>query len=138
MARTLVESGATQIVIVDLKQDEADAAASELAAWFVENGEAQPGEIEAIGIQCDVASEESVKAAFGQIKDRFGRVDALITAAGIVENFVAHEYPTEKVRKLMDINVMGTWFCALEGARLMPEGGSIVMIGSMSGSVSSG
>ena len=33
--------------------------------------------------------------------------ECIITAAGIVENFVAHEYPTEKVRKLMDINVMG-------------------------------
>lgn len=74
-----------------------------------------------------------------------------MTAAGIVENFVAHEYPTEKIKKLLDINIMGksalryqvspaekvgTWFCALEAARLMPEGGSITMIGSMSGSVS--
>ena len=62
-------------------------------------------------------------------------VQTLVTAAGIVENYVAHDYPTEKIRKLMDINVMGTWFCALEAAKLMPEGGSIVMIGSMSGSV---
>lgn len=59
----------------------------------------------------------------------------LVTAAGIVENFVALEYPTEKVRKLMDINVMGTWFCAREAAKRMEKGGSIVMIGSMSGSV---
>ena len=35
----------------------------------------------------------------------------------------------------MDINVMGTWFCALEAAKLMPEGGAITMIGSMSGAV---
>jgi hypothetical protein len=63
-------------------------------------------------------------------------VQTLVTAAGIVENYVAHDYPTEKIRKLLDINVMGTWFCALEAAKLMPEGGSIVMIGSMSGSVS--
>jgi len=61
----------------------------------------------------------------------------LVTAAGIVENYVAHDYPTEKIRKLLDVNVMGTWFCALEASKLMPEGGSIVMIGSMSGSVRS-
>lgn len=35
----------------------------------------------------------------------------------------------------MDINVMGTWFCAREAAKRMEKGGSIVMIGSMSGSV---
>ena len=32
---------------------------------------------------------------------------SMVSAAGIVENFVAHEYPTEKVKKLLDINVMG-------------------------------
>ena len=103
-----------------------------------------------MGLGCDVASEESVKATFGAIKEKFGRIDVspsytcevcadnqtLVTAAGIVENYVAHDYPTEKIRKLLDINVMGTWFCALEASKLMPEGGSIVMIGSMSGSVS--
>ena len=64
-----------------------------------------------------------MKATFAKIKDEFGRVDvslsinvlrvfeltveACVTAAGIVENFVAHEYPTDKIRKLLDINVMG-------------------------------
>lgn len=137
MARTLVESGATQVVIIDLNPSDAETAARELADWFVAEGEAAEGEIEAIGLGADVANEESVKAAFGAIKDKFGRVDVLVTAAGIVENFIATEYPTERVRKLLDINVMGTWFCALEASKLMPEGGSCVLIGSMSGSVSS-
>jgi D-arabinitol 2-dehydrogenase len=59
-----------------------------------------------------------VKATFERIKAEYGRVDvsirmrgtdqkACVTAAGIVENFVAHEYPTDKIRKLLDINVMG-------------------------------
>lgn len=135
MARTFVESGASAIVLVDLKKEEAEAAAKDLTDWFVEHGEAAPGEIQAMGLGCDVASEESVKSTFAAIKQKFGRIDTLVTAAGIVENYVAHDYPTEKIRKLMDINVMGTWFCALEAAKLMPEGGSVVMIGSMSGSV---
>ncbi|KAI9634559.1 uncharacterized protein MKK02DRAFT_16888 [Dioszegia hungarica] len=135
MARTFVESGADAIVLIDLKQADAEAAAKDLTDWFVEHGDAQPGEIKAIGLGCDVSSEASVKATFAKIKEEFGRVDACVTAAGIVENFVAHEYPTDKIRKLLDINIMGTWFCALEAAKLMPEGGSITMIGSMSGSV---
>jgi len=135
MARTFVESGASAIVLVDLNKADAEAAAKDLTDWFVEHGEAVPGEIQAMGLGCDVASEESVKATFGAIKEKFGRIDTLVTAAGIVENYVAHDYPTEKIRKLLDINVMGTWFCALEASKLMPEGGSIVMIGSMSGSV---
>jgi len=135
MARTFVESGASAIVLVDLNKADAEAAAKDLADWFVEHGEAAPGEIQAMGLGCDVANENSVKETFQAIKDKFGRIDTLVTAAGIVENYVAHDYPTEKIRKLLDINVMGTWFCALEASKLMPEGGSIVMIGSMSGSV---
>ncbi|KAE8540126.1 hypothetical protein D1P53_004064 [Cryptococcus gattii VGV] len=127
--------GANAIVLVDLKQEDAERAAKELADWFVENGEAQKGEIEAIGLGCDVSNEASVKQVFDTVKERFGRLDAVVTAAGIVENFVAHEYPTEKIKKLLDINVMGTWYCALEAAKLMPEGGSITLVASMSGSI---
>ncbi|CAD6573735.1 MAG: hypothetical protein TREMPRED_000898 [Tremellales sp. Tagirdzhanova-0007] len=135
MARTFVESGADKVVLVDLKQGEAESAAKDLVDWFVTHGEAKDGEIQAVGLGCDVSSEESVKATFAKIKDVFGRVDVLVTAAGIVENFSAHEYPTPKIRKLMDINVMGTWHCSLEAANLMPHGGSIIMVGSMSGDV---
>ncbi|WRT65889.1 uncharacterized protein IL334_002840 [Kwoniella shivajii] len=135
MARTFVESGANAIVLVDLKKEDAEKAAQDLVKWFVENGEAEEGEIEALGLGCDVSDEASVQAVFNTVKEKFGRLDACVTAAGIVENFVAHEYPTQKIRKLLDINVMGTWFCALEAAKLMPEGGSITLVGSMSGSV---
>jgi NAD(P)-dependent dehydrogenase (short-subunit alcohol dehydrogenase family) len=128
-------SGASAIVLIDLRKEDAEHAAKELTDWFVEHGEAEAGEIQALGLGCDVASEESVREAFGKIKEKFGRIDTCVTAAGIVENYVAHEYPTDRVKKLMDINVMGTWFCALEAAKLMPEGGAITMIGSMSGAV---
>ncbi|RSH85815.1 uncharacterized protein EHS24_003995 [Apiotrichum porosum] len=135
MARTLVQSGANELVVLDLVEEQAAAAAKEIEESFVSQGLAPPGEITAVGIGCDVANEESVKAAFQRIKDLFGRVDALVTAAGIVHNYTAEEYPTEKIRQLMDINVMGTWFCALEASKLMPNGGSIILIGSMSGSI---
>ncbi len=41
----------------------------------VMHGEAKEGEIHAMGLGCDVSSEESVKAAFAKIKQEFGRVD---------------------------------------------------------------
>ncbi|BEI87056.1 hypothetical protein CcaverHIS002_0704020 [Cutaneotrichosporon cavernicola] len=129
MASSLIESGASQLVILDLNGGEAQKAADELAASF---GDA---EIEALGLACDVSNESSVQEAFATIEAKFGRVDILVTAAGIVENFHADQYPTNRVKKLLDVNVMGTWFCAREAARLMPVGGSQVLIGSMSGSI---
>ncbi|ORX35438.1 putative d-arabinitol 2-dehydrogenase [Kockovaella imperatae] len=136
MARTFVESGASSIAIVDLNEADARAAAKDLEEWFVTHGEAEPGEIKAKGYGCDVANEQSVTKTFDAIEKDYGsKIDCLVTAAGIVENFIATEYPTEKVRKLLDINVMGSWFCALQAKKRMPEGGSIILIGSMSGNI---
>jgi NAD(P)-dependent dehydrogenase (short-subunit alcohol dehydrogenase family) len=42
---------------------------------LVENGDAEAGEIEALGIGMDVSDEASVKAGFAKIKEKFGRVD---------------------------------------------------------------
>jgi NAD(P)-dependent dehydrogenase (short-subunit alcohol dehydrogenase family) len=48
-------------------------------------------------------------------------------------------YPAERMKLLYDINVHGAMYTAREAAKLMiPRGaGSIVLVGSMSGSVSS-
>ncbi|GJN92938.1 hypothetical protein Rhopal_005982-T1 [Rhodotorula paludigena] len=135
-ARTFAESGSNAIAILDLDPEMAKTAATELVDWFEEHGEAQPGEIEAIGLGCNVANEDEVKNCFKQIVDKFGRVDVLVTAAGIVENFAATDYPADKFRKLMGVNVEGSFYCAREAAKDMmrrEEKGSIVLIGSMSG-----
>ena len=101
-------SGADAIVLMDLKQDEAEEAAKDLVEWFgvstrlhcetpearltrliVAHGEAKPGEIKAVGVGCDVADEESVKAAFAKIKAEFGRVDVSFRSAS---HFVQSEH----------------------------------------------
>ncbi|KAG0658943.1 hypothetical protein C6P46_005563 [Rhodotorula mucilaginosa] len=136
MARTFAESGSNAIAILDLDENLAKEAANDLVQWFEEHGQAKKGEIKCIGIGCDVANEESVKASFKQVVDTFGRVDSLVTAAGIVENFVATEYPGDRFRKLMAINVEGSFYCAREAAKDMMRrdaAGTIVLIGSMSG-----
>lgn len=92
--------------MLDLRHDEASQAAEDLAQQnsskrarrsTVLHRKAEPisadgGEkIDAIGITCDVSSEESVQAAFATIKQRFGRLDAVVASAGIVENYSALE-----------------------------------------------
>ncbi|KAF9647613.1 NAD(P)-binding protein [Thelephora ganbajun] len=135
-ARAFVISGCTQLVILDLKQAEADSAAKELLDSARENGIDLTG-LDLIGIECDVASEESVKIAFDQTRKRFGRVDAVVASAGIVENYPALEYPFDRARKLFDINVHGAYLTAREAAKVMiPNGGgSIVLVASMSASI---
>ncbi|KAM0790130.1 hypothetical protein ACM66B_005454 [Microbotryomycetes sp. NB124-2] len=136
MARTFAESGSNAVVIMDLDGELAKKAASDLVEWAEEHVGAKKGEVSAIGMGCDVGNEDQVKECFNEIVKKYGRVDVLVTAAGIVENFPATEYPAEKFRKLMSINVEGSFFCAREAAKDMMRRnapGSIVMIGSMSG-----
>jgi len=134
-ARAFVNSGCTQLVILDLKQVDAIAATEELMKFAEESG--IDTRLELIGIECDVASEESVVIAFEQIRSRFGRVDAVVASAGIVENYSALEYPIDRARKLFDVNVHGAYLTAREAAKMMiPNGGgSIILIASMSASI---
>ncbi|KDQ33339.1 hypothetical protein PLEOSDRAFT_48354 [Pleurotus ostreatus PC15] len=129
-----LQSGCTSLAVLDLKHDEAREVADVLAKQNALDGGAK---IDAIGIACDVSSEESVQAAFAAIKERFGRLDAVVASAGIVENYSALEYPADRMRKLMDVNVHGAFFTAREAAKIMiPQGsGSIVLISSMSANI---
>ena len=67
-----------------------------------------------------------------------GKVDHLITSAGFTENFDAIDYPADRLRKLWGGNVEGSYFFATAVGRHLMERkskGSMVMIGSMSGSI---
>lgn len=44
-----------------------------------------------MSIACDVSSEESVQKAFSTVIDRYGKLDAVVASAGIVENYPALE-----------------------------------------------
>lgn len=91
MARTLVESGANALAILDLDPAVSKEAAKDVEEWFTEHGGAQKGEVQAIGLGCDVSSEQAVKDAMQAVVDRFGKIDVLVTAAGIVHNYPAVE-----------------------------------------------
>jgi len=91
MARTLVESGANALAIIDLDEATSIQAARDVEDWFTEHGGAKKGEVQAIGLGCDVSNEEQVVKAMQTVVDKFGRIDVLITAAGIVHNFPATE-----------------------------------------------
>lgn len=62
----------------------------------------------AIPIRCDVADETQVERAFSQIP----QVDVLINNAGIVEYNPINWTEPERFRRVMDVNVSGTYLCA--------------------------
>lgn len=86
----------------------------------------------------DVSDQQSVEACIAEILAEHGKIDNLVTSAGFTENFNATEYPLDRMRKLFAVNVDGTWLFANSIARHLMERkakGSMVFIGSMSGSI---
>jgi len=67
----------------------------------------------------------------------FGKIDSVVASAGIVENYPALEYPSDRAKRLYDINVHGAFYTAREAARCMiPRGtGSIILVASMSANI---
>ncbi|EIW84834.1 NAD(P)-binding protein [Coniophora puteana RWD-64-598 SS2] len=136
--RAFVQSGCTDLAIVDLKEEEAKEAAVELVnSACAANSDYAPSDFNIIGVGCDVSSELSVQKAFETVMDTYGKVDSVVASAGIVENYSAFDYPFDRIKRLYDINVHGAFFTAREAARnMIPQGGgSIVLVASMSASV---
>lgn len=90
----------------------------------------------ALPVYCDVVSESQVNAAVDKAVAEFGKIDILITCAGLALRAPLIEQSLEDWRKVMDINVQGTLLCCKAVARDMisrGRGGSIITVGSVRG-----
>ncbi|EXJ85508.1 hypothetical protein A1O1_05872 [Capronia coronata CBS 617.96] len=88
--------------------------------------------------ECNATIENDVKSTWARIVDDFGKVDVLVTAAGIVDNVEAENYEYARWRKMMDVNLDGTWLFAREAGQHMLKHniqGSIILIASMSATI---
>jgi NAD(P)-dependent dehydrogenase (short-subunit alcohol dehydrogenase family) len=65
----------------------------------------------------------------------FGRLDGLLNSAGIGADVHVLDTPVDLFRKILDINVTGTFIVGRAAARIMKEkgGGAIVNVGSIAG-----
>ena len=123
IARTFLREGA-RVAIADLNQAGAEAAAAELGG----------PERRAIGIAMDVTSEEQVEAGMAQAVKIFGRLDVLVSNAGIQTVAPLDEFPFAKWKQLLAIHLDGAFLTTRAALRQMykqGEGGSIVYMGSV-------
>lgn len=86
------------------------------------------------GYECNATADSQVKTTMDQIMADFGRIDVLVTAAGMVGNVEAENYDYARWRRMMDVNLDGSFLAAREVGRHMIANktrGSIILIVSM-------
>jgi sorbose reductase len=90
------------------------------------------------GYECDTSSEEGVKTTWSKIIEEFGKVDILVTNAGITGGAPAEDYPYEDFKRMIDVNLTGTFLFSKTAGKWWIDNkvkGSILIVSSMSGSI---
>ena len=90
----------------------------------------------AIAVQADVALEADVLRLFATVDAELGLLSALVNNAGIVAlKAKVEEFTTERIERMLAVNVLGPFLCAREAVRRMStarggSGGVIVNVSS--------
>lgn len=104
-----------------------DRSASETAEMIVARGGAARASINS------VTDAKAVREMFGLATSELGAVTGLVNNAGIIRESLPWQDDPEAVRRLVDINLMGTILCGMEAAKVMEahgRGGSIINVSS--------
>lgn len=121
-------AGGMRVAVVDVL-DSVEAAAASLASDYG---------VVTLGVRADVRSQASVESAFARVREALGLPTVLLTAAGITVWNDSVDVSEEEWRRVMGVNLDGTFFAAQSfGRGLIRSGraGSAVFIASISASI---
>lgn len=91
--------------------------------------------VETLALACDIANEDQVRAAVAATHEKFGRLDILVNNAGASWSGAPEAIPLSGWKKIVDVNLTGSFLAAREAGKLMlAQGqGAIVFIASTGG-----
>lgn len=111
-----------RVVAIDLPGANLDALAARL-----DNARART-------LALDVSDESRVGAEIARIEAEFGPIAGVVNSAGIAKDVPVMQTDPDLFRRILDVNVVGSFLVAREAARVMRgRGGSVVNIASVSG-----
>ncbi len=125
IARRLAGEGAA-VVIADLNLEAAQTAAGQIAEKYQQK---------VLPLCVDVTNSQQVAEMVRRTVEEFGKIDILVSNAGILIAHEITEFPEEQWRKVIDVNLTGYFLCAREVAKVMKKqrSGVIIQINSKSG-----
>ena len=137
--RTAVVTGGAQGIGGAVAQ-RLSAAGARVAVWDIDAALAKAKSAElgpdAIAVEVDIASPESVESAMAETVQAFGRIDILVNSAGIAGmNAMVEDYPVEEFERILAINLTGTFLVNKAVVPVMKAAnyGRIVNIASIAG-----
>ncbi|NLU84605.1 glucose 1-dehydrogenase [Rhodococcus sp. HNM0569] len=142
--RVVVVTGASSGLGVAFAQAAAEAGADVvLAARRVDRLQDTAALVERAGrtahtVATDVAEPEQAQHMIDAAMERFGRVDVLVNNAGIGTAVPATREAPDDFRRVIDINLNGSYWAAQAAAKVMQPGSSIVNISSVLGLTTAG
>ncbi len=83
----------------------------------------------------DVTDDDAAGRVVAQVVEALGGIDGVVNSAGIAADVHTLDTPVELFRKILDVNVVGTFIVARAAARVMKDrgGGAIVNLASVAG-----
>jgi sorbitol-6-phosphate 2-dehydrogenase len=116
--------------VADLNEETAGATAEAISREFAEGSDQRT-----IAVAVDVTDEDQVAAMVQRTVDGFGKLDILVSNAGILFAGDIDEFPASRWRAVIDVNLFGYFLCSKHAARVMKQqrSGVIVQINSKSG-----
>lgn len=108
---------------------------NELVATNLENEVKEKYGVNALSIKCDVSNEIEVRDMVDTIIDKFGKIDVVVNNAGIAIDTTLADKTADNFRRILDINLVGTFNVCKEVGKYMMNAkcGSIINISSTNG-----
>lgn len=114
--------------------------AAEGATVYATSRRAEEGEVE-LGAgrlrarRVDASDLTALAALFEAVGNEAGRVDVLAVNAGLAEVATLDDVSEDHFDRTFDLNVRALLFAAKAATAIMPDGGSIVLVGSIAGMI---
>jgi len=125
ICRRLVQEGA-RVVVADVNGELADQVAAEITG---------SSGYRAVGCRVDVTDESQVQGMVEKAIHELGRLDILVSNAGILLSGPVDEFPAEEWRRVVEVNLYGYFLCAKHASPVMraQRSGVIIQVNSKSG-----
>lgn len=125
ICRRLADEGA-DVVVADLNLDGAEETSAQLANLFG---------VTSFAAKVDVTDELQVQDLVQKTMEKFGRIDILVSNAGILISGGTDDFPLVKWRLVIEVNLVGYFLMAKHVMKVMKEqhSGVIIQINSKSG-----